>query len=102
MLDATNGVRINHFLLDVCAGFVACCFVQLWERVAKAVAEVGRAAILLLEYRVFDDGCPGGAMLLVSGLQRPVFLDSKWSPPFTSRLLEEIRPVWERRAYFAG
>ena len=68
---------MNALLLWGVAWLVARSLVELREGVAEAVAEVGRAAVLLLEDGVLDDGGPYGAVLLVAGLESAVLLLGK-------------------------
>ena len=56
------------------ARLVARSLVELGEGVAEAVAEVGGAAVLLLEDGVLYDCGPDGAVLLVAGLECAVLV----------------------------
>jgi len=76
--------------------------VEVRESVAEPVAEVGGAAILFLEDRVFDDGGPDGAVLIVAGFEGTVLLLGEGTALLATRLLKDGRSVWERRANFGG
>lgn len=76
--------------------------VEIREGVAEPVAEVGGATILFLKNWVFDDGGPNGAVPIVAGFERTVFLLSEGATLLATRLLEDGRSVWQGRADFGG
>lgn len=59
------------------AWLVSGSLVELREGVAEAVAEICRAAVLLLEDGVLDDGGPYSAVPFVAGLEGAVLLFGK-------------------------
>lgn len=89
-------------LLGGVARLVAGSLVELREGVAEAVAEVGGAAVLLLEDGILDDGGPYGAVLLVASLEGAVLLLGKGTPLLGAGLFEDGAAVWEGGADLAG
>ena len=92
----------RELLLSRVAWLVSGRLVEIRESVAEPVAEVGGAAVLLLEDGVFDDGGPDGAVLVVAGFERAVLLLGEGPSLLATRLLKDGRPVWQGRANFGG
>jgi hypothetical protein len=84
------------------AGFVPRSLIQIGERVPEAIAQVGGAAILLLENGVLHDRRPHRAVLLVPGLERGVFLRGERASFLGARLLEERGAVGQGGADLGG
>lgn len=79
----------DGFLLRHVSRFVPGGLIQLRERIAESISQVCRSPTLLLEYRVLDDRRPDGAVLLISSLERTVFVFSEWAAFLAAGLLEE-------------
>lgn len=84
------------------AWFVARSLIEFREGVAEAVAEVGGAAVLLLEDGVLDDGGPYGAVLLVAGFEGAVLLLGEGATLLGAGLFKDGAAVWESGADLAG
>ena len=84
------------------AWFVARSLVEFREGVAEAVAEVGGAAVLLLEDGVLDDGGPYRAMLLVAGFEGAVLVFGEGTTLLGAGLFKDGAAVWEGGADLAG
>ena len=84
------------------AWLVARSLIELREGVAEAVAEVGGAAVLLLEDGVLDDGSPYRAVLLVAGLEGAVLLLGEGTALLGPGLFKDGAAVWEGGADLAG
>ena len=95
-----RGARV--LFLGGVAGLVSRGLVERGERVAEAVAEVGRAAVLLLEDGVLDDGGPDGAVLVVAGLERAVLLLGERAALLGARFFEDGGAVGEGGADLGG
>lgn len=82
------------------AWFISSCLVKIGKGVAKPVAEICGAAVLLLEDWVFDDGGPNGAVLIVTGFEGTVLLLSERATLLAARLLEDGCSIWQGRTNF--
>lgn len=84
----------GEFLLCRVARLVSSRLVEVRERVAEPVTEVCRAAVLLLEYWVFDDGSPNGTVLVVPSFECTVLLLREWATLLATRLLKDGCSIW--------
>src|SRR6266436_2529258 len=91
-----DGTRRNgELFLRRVAWLVSCRLVEIGESVAEAVAQIGGAAVLLLEDWVFDDGGPNSAVLIVTGLEGTVLLFGEGATLLAARLLKDGGSIWQ-------
>ena len=67
--------------------------IEVGERISEPISQISGAPILLLENRVFNNGRPSGAMLLITSFKGGILRLGEGSSTFAARLLEEGRSV---------